>query len=73
MSPKLANRITKIVNGELLALGSIPLTATLMSRGVAYADGMPWQLGAAPVALTLFGLSYKYVKEALTWSEDDTN
>jgi hypothetical protein len=61
----------KIINGELLAVASIPLAASLMSRGVAYSEGMPWQAGAGPVALVSLGLSVKYVKEALTWTEDD--
>jgi hypothetical protein len=30
---------------------------------------MPWQAGAAPIALTSLGLGVKYVKEALTWEE----
>jgi len=42
-----------------------------MSRGVGYMDWLPWQAGAAPVALTVLGLSFKYVKEALEWDEDD--
>ena len=71
ISEKLANRITKVVNGELLALGSIPLAATLMSRGVIYSDDFPWQVGAVPVALSVVGLGFKYVKEALEWTEDE--
>lgn len=71
MSEKLAARMTSIINAELLAIGSIPLAATLMSRGVGYAEGLPWQAGAAPVALTLVGLGFKYVKEALDWQEDE--
>ena len=71
MTEKLATRITKIVNGELLAVCSIPLAATLMSRGVAYAPDMSWELGVAPVALTSVALGAKYVKEALTWTEDE--
>ena len=70
MSEKLAARMTSIINAELLAFGAIPLCATLMSRGVAYADWLPWQAGAAPVVLALGGLGYKYVNEALTWEED---
>lgn len=70
ISEKLAKRMTKIINGELLALGSLPLAATLMSRGVGYTEWFPWQAGAAPCAVLLFGLGYKYVKEALTWTED---
>ena len=45
MSEKLAKRLTQVINGELLALASIPLAATLMARGVGYADGLPWQAG----------------------------
>ena len=48
---------------------SIPLAATLMARGVWYAEWLPWQAGAAAVALALGGLGYKYVKEALEWTE----
>ena len=35
--------MTSIVNAELLALASIPLTATTMSRGIGYAEWLPWQ------------------------------
>ena len=42
-----------------------------MARGVAFSEGMPWQAGAAPVALVALGLSVKYVKEAITWTEDN--
>eukprot|EP01036_Dinobryon_divergens_P030487 gene30487-39736_t len=71
MSDKLVLRLTKVINGELLAAGSIPLAATLMSRGVGYSDSFPWQLGAVPVALSAAGLGYKYVKEALTWEDEN--
>ena len=70
LGEKLSARMQKIINGELLAIGSIPLAAALMARGVAYADNMPWQAGAAPVALVSLGLSVKYVKEALTWTDE---
>jgi len=70
MSEKLAARMTSIINAELLAFASIPLAATLMARGVAYAEWLPWELGAAPVVLALGGLGFKYVKEALDWREE---
>ena len=70
-SPKLVKRMVKIINGELLAILAIPLSATIMSRGIGYMPDLPWQLGAAPAALALFGLGFKYIKEALTWKEDD--
>lgn len=71
LSPKLIKRMTSVLNAELLAVGSIPLAATLMARGVGYADWLSWQLGAAPVALIAVGLGGKYVKEALDWTEDE--
>ena len=70
LGEKLSARMQKIINGELLAIGSIPLAAALMARGVAYAENMPWQAGAAPVALVSLGLSVKYVKEALSWTNE---
>jgi len=69
MSAALASRMTSIVNAELLAVLSIPLAATLMARGVGYAEWLPWQAGLAPTLLVLFGLGFKYVKEALDWAE----
>jgi len=71
MSPKLVARMTSIINAELLAIVSIPLAATLMSRGVLYASWLPWQAGAAPAVLALGGLGYKYVREALEWSDEE--
>jgi len=70
LGEKLSARMQKIVNGELLALGSIPLAAALMARGVAFQESMPWQAGAAPVALVSLALSVKYVKEAITWEDE---
>jgi len=70
MSPRLVKRMTTLINAELLALASIPLSASLMARGVLYSDSFPWQAGAAPVALALGGLGFKYIKEALDWKED---
>lgn len=71
MSEKLAARMTSVINAQLLAVGAIPLSAALMARGVGYADWLPWQAGAAPAALALFGLGAKYIKEALEWTEDE--
>ena len=66
-----AARMQKIVNGELLAIGSIPLAAATMARGIGYGDGaFPWQAGAGGVALVSTALTVKYVKEALTWEDE---
>lgn len=70
MSERLAERLIQVLNAELLALFSIPLLATLMSRGVAYNDKFPWQIEAAFVPIVLFTLGTKYVREALDWRED---
>merc|ERR1712216_1023262 len=67
ISKKLATRMGKVLNGGVLA---VPLAATTMSRGILFQQEMDWHLGAAPVALASAGLGFKYVKEALTWSED---
>jgi len=68
---KLSARMQKIVNGELLAIGSIPLAAATMARGIGYGDGaFPWQAGAGGVALVSTALTVKYVKEALTWEDE---
>lgn len=69
MGPKLVKRMSTLINAQLLALASIPLTATLMARGVGYNESFPWQAGAAAVALSVFGLGYKYIKEALEFEE----
>ena len=50
MSPKLVKRMTSIINAELLAICSIPLAASLMARGVGYAEWLPWQAGGACAA-----------------------
>ena len=69
MSEELANRMTSLINAELLMVGSIPLTATLMSRGVLYMPDFPWPLGAFASVAALGGLGFKYIKEALDWKE----
>lgn len=71
-SQKLADRMIQVINAELLAIASIPLVATLMSRGFLYGNGeFPWQIGAGLVVLTFGGAGFKYAKEALTWSEEE--
>ena len=69
MSEALAARMTSLINAELLMVGSIPLTATLMARGVGYWDAFPWQAGAGAAVAVLGGLGFKYVNEALRWEE----
>lgn len=71
MSEKLAKRLKSVANAELVMLASIPLAATLMSRGVLYTEAIPFNvIGPALVAITAGGLGIKYVKEALTWTEE---
>lgn len=72
LSESLAARMIQVINAELLAIGSIPLVATLMSRGVLYGSGeFPWQVGAGLFVTTFGGFGYKYVKEALSWKENE--
>merc|ERR1711862_131520 len=71
MSERLAERLIQVLNAELLALFSIPLLATLMSRGVAYSDTFPWQVEAAFVPIVLITLGTKYVREALDFTDDN--
>lgn len=72
MSEKLADRLKSIMNAELSALAFIPLTATLMSRGVGYVDDFPTQLvGPGFFGVVTAGAVFKYVKDAFTWEEDE--
>jgi len=71
MSEKLAARLHQILNAEISAVLTIPLTATLMARGVGYNADFPWQVGAGLAAATLVGTSGLYLKQALGWSEDN--
>lgn len=70
MGEKLSDRMIQICNAELLAMATIPLTATFMARGVGYADGIPWQVEAALAAIVFAGLSFKYVKEAVSFEDN---
>lgn len=72
MSEKLASRLKSIFTAELVMIGSIPLAATMMARGVLYTESIPFQyIGPAACAVTAGGLGYKYVSEALSWKEED--
>jgi len=70
MGEKLSNRMIRICNAELTAITIIPLTATFMARGVGYSQDIPWQAEAALAALVFGGLSFKYIKEALTFEDN---
>eukprot|EP00985_Skeletonema_marinoi_P030081 scaffold30391_cov123-Skeletonema_marinoi.AAC.3 len=70
MGEKLSNRMIRICNAELTAIAIIPLTATFMARGVGYSQDIPWQAEAALAALVFGGLSFKYIKEALTFEDN---
>ena len=61
ISEKLATRMGKVLNGELLAV--LATVGNTMSRGFVSAE-MDC-LGAVPVALASAGLGFKYVKEAV--------
>lgn len=69
MGEKLAARMIQICNAELTAVAIIPLTASLMARGVGYSNSLPWQAEAGATAVIFAGLSFKYIKESLTFEE----
>lgn len=71
LSDALVERITRLINAEILALLSIPLLASLMARGVGYMNEFPWPLGAALYVLALGGSGYKYGKEAFDMMESE--
>jgi len=70
MSEELAKRMRQILNAELSALAFIPLTATLMSRGVGYINEFPTEIvGPILFGVVTAGGVYKYVKDAISWKE----
>jgi len=71
MSEKLEKRMKQVITAELSAIFTIPVTATLMARGVGYNESLPWQVGAAFVVLVTGGSAFLYGKQALTWTEDE--
>ena len=71
MSEKLAKRMQSVLNAELTALLSIPLAATVMARGIGYNESIPWPAEAALAAVVFAGASFKYIKEALTFEDDE--
>ncbi len=72
MGEKLSNRMIQICNAELVAISVIPLTATFMARGVGYSEDFPWQAEAGLALAVFLALSFKYVKEALTFEDGNT-
>jgi hypothetical protein len=63
----------QICNAELTAIAFIPLTASFMARGVGYSNSIPWQATATATATAtaaiFAGLSFKSIKESLTFEE----
>ena len=71
LSDKIIDRMTTIINAELLALLTIPLFATLMARGVLYMNGFPWPIGVVLYLTCLGGAGFKYGKEAFEMMEEE--
>ena len=69
LSDELATRLHQIINAEISAILSIPILATLMSRGVWYWDGFPYQIGLVLSLAATGGSFYYYAKQALNWEE----
>mmetsp|Transcript_10899 Transcript_10899/g.20299 ORF Transcript_10899/g.20299 Transcript_10899/m.20299 type:complete len:102 (-) Transcript_10899:51-356(-) len=70
MSENLIFQMKENLNGMFMALLFAPIFAALMAHGFVYVPELPWQAGAAPVALTLGGLGYKSVQDALNWKDE---
>ena len=61
--------MTSVITAELLAFLSIPLAATLMSRGVGYADWLPWQArGVALCRCPALADALPYADALLPWA-----
>jgi uncharacterized membrane protein len=71
LSDEIVDRMTKVMNAEILALATIPLMATLMARGVFYVDNFPWAVGVVLYAVSLGGAGYKYGREAFTMLDQE--
>jgi putative membrane protein len=71
LSDAIIDRMTTIINAELLAVLTIPLLASLMARGVGYWDDFPWIVGAVLYVLTLGGAGVKYGREAFALMESE--
>ena len=71
LSDKLVDRLSTIINAEILALLTIPLLASLMARGVLYVNDFPWALGVVLYVVSLGGAGYKYGKEAFELMESE--
>jgi uncharacterized membrane protein len=71
MPDALVARMKQICNAQLSGIIFIPLAATFMARGVGYNETIPWQAEAALAVLATLGLSFKYIKEALTFEENN--
>jgi uncharacterized membrane protein len=69
LSEPLVARMKQLMNAELHSLLTIPFVATFMARGVFFMNDFPWQVGAALVAATFAGSTFRYSREALTWVE----
>jgi putative membrane protein len=71
LSDKLVDRLSTLINAEILAVLTIPFFASLMARGVLYVDNFPWAVGVVLYAVSLGGAGYKYGKEAFDMMESE--
>ena len=70
ISDVLVGQLHRIITAEIAVLLTIPLLASLMSRGVGYSSDFPWQAGAFASLAATGGSFFYYGRQALTW--DDT-
>eukprot|EP00529_Nitzschia_sp_RCC80_P026149 CAMPEP_0113495130 /NCGR_PEP_ID=MMETSP0014_2-20120614/29456_1 /TAXON_ID=2857 /ORGANISM="Nitzschia sp." /LENGTH=350 /DNA_ID=CAMNT_0000389029 /DNA_START=21 /DNA_END=1069 /DNA_ORIENTATION=+ /assembly_acc=CAM_ASM_000159 len=71
LSDAMIDRLTTIINAEILAVLSIPLMASLMARGVSYWSDFPAPIGMVLYVAALGAAGYKYGKEAFDTMESE--
>lgn len=71
MSEALAKRMKQVITAEISALWTIPITASLMARGVSYNPEFPWTIGAAIATIVTLGTTVLYSTQALNWKEEE--
>ena len=71
LTDAMIDRLTTIINAEILAVISIPLMASLMARGVLYWSDFPAPIGIVLYVAALGAAGYKYGKEAFDMMDSE--
>jgi len=70
MSRELIGKMSSTYNRMFIPFVFTLPVAALIANGIPYIETFPWQAGAAPVVLTVGGLGFKNVKDALDWNDE---